>query len=144
MIAFSLHKIPRKNTSDVLETISMMASLTGNWKFDVLVVSIGIFTIFYWLLRRKYSYWHRRGFKTQPEYGYTFGHFKKMLIDKMTFADFLNHLYTSTSEPFIGIYGILRPILLVREPELIQSILIRDFSHFTDRECQCFSHISIE
>lgn len=112
----------------------MMASLTGNWKVDIVAILIGVITVFYWILKWKYSYWERRGFKTHPDFGYILGHFKKLFIDRMSFADFVNQLYKSTDEPFIGIYGIPRPILFVRSPELIQSILIKDFSHFTDRK----------
>lgn len=110
-----------------------MTSLTGNLKVDLLVILVAVFTVFYYFLHRQYSYWERKGFKTHPEFGYIFGHFKKLFINRMSFADFINQLYKSTNEPFIGIYGILRPMLFVRDPDLIQSILIKDFSHFTDR-----------
>lgn len=115
-------------------TSSTMALLSGSWKVDISIFFIGAITIFYWVLRRKYNYWDRKGFKTLPGYNYILGHFKKLFIDRLSFADFLTELYKSTNEPFIGIYGIFRPILLVRHPELIQSILIKDFSHFTDRK----------
>lgn len=45
----------------------------------------------------------------------------------------LKEFYERTDEPFVGIYGIFRPKLLVCDPELIKKILIQDFSHFTDR-----------
>lgn len=134
LVSFSSYRILRWSSLDVLTIYSMMALLTGNWIADILIILIGVFTVVYSILKRQYSYWERKGFKTHPEFGYIFGHFKKLFIDRMSFADFINQLYKSTNDPFIGIYGILRPMLFVRDPELIQSILIKDFSHFTDRK----------
>lgn len=111
-----------------------MCLLTESWKSDNFLLLLGVLTVFYWILKRKYTYWDRRGFKTVPNVGYLLGHFKKLFIDRISFGDFTRFLYNSTDEPFIGIYGIFRPILLVRDPELIQSILVKDFSHFTDRK----------
>ena len=49
-------------------------------------------------------------------------------------GDVATRLYKSSNEPFVGIYSILRPMLLVRDPELIQTILIKDFANFSDRD----------
>lgn len=46
----------------------------------------------------------------------------------------LAELYRSTSEPFIGIFMLLKPLLFIRDPELIHSILVTDFQHFSDRD----------
>ncbi|XP_031623284.1 probable cytochrome P450 6d5 [Contarinia nasturtii] len=108
-----------------------------SWKIDVLVILIGILTLIYFFLKRTYSYWERRGIKTLSGYNYFFGHFTKTLTQREFLGDLATRLYNSTSEPFVGIYTILRPILLVRDPQLIRSILIKDFSHFTDRFAHC-------
>lgn len=111
-----------------------MALLSESWIIDILLFSIGTFTIIYWFLRWKYSYWEQNGFKTIPDFSLILGHFKKLLVNRMSFTDFTNALYKSTNEPFVGIYGILKPMVFVRDPELIQHILIKDFSpYFTDR-----------
>lgn len=49
----------------------------------------------------------------------------------------MQKIYNSTTDPFVPIYGILRPILIIRDPELIRLILIKDFVHFTDRGIHC-------
>lgn len=114
-----------------------MALLTESWIIDNLLLLIAGLTVVYYILSRKYTYWERNGFKTLtlPEFSYIFGHFKKLFIDRLCFGDFVRYLYTSADgEPFIGLYGFWRPILFIRDPELIQSILIKDFSYFTDRK----------
>ncbi|XP_031621969.1 probable cytochrome P450 6d5, partial [Contarinia nasturtii] len=108
-----------------------MFSFTENWKYIVFSCLIVVLTLVYLFLKWNYSYWDRRGYKTLPGYHYLIGHLK--VPPKTTMASVFKDMYNSTKEPFIGIYTLLRPILLVRDPKLIRMILIKDFSHFTDR-----------
>lgn len=111
-----------------------MALLTESWKVDTFVLILGSFTIGYWFLKRIYSYWERRGFKTHPDFIYILGHFYKLFSSGNHLCEFLRDIYKSSNdEPFVGIYALFRPLLLVRDPELIRSILVKDFSHFADR-----------
>lgn len=110
-----------------------MALLSNDWRIDSFTILVVVFTLIYFHVKRIYSYWERRGFKTLPGVNYLVGHFKNAFLQKEFFGETVNKLYQSTNEPFVGIYSILRPILLVRDPELIRSILVKDFSHFTDR-----------
>lgn len=110
-----------------------MALLTSTWKVDFLLFLIGALTAFYFFLKRKYSYWDRLGFKTLPGYNHLFGHFKENFSGKLSIAELIDCLYKKTSEPFIGIYGVAKPMLMVRDPELLRLIMIKDFNSFTDR-----------
>lgn len=110
-----------------------MALLSDSWKVDLLTIFIGILALIYYLVRRRYSYWDRKGFKSLPNVSYLFGNFSRAFLQKETFAETVERNYRETDEPFIGIYSIFRPILLLRDPVLIRQILIKDFSHFTDR-----------
>lgn len=107
--------------------------LLGGWKVDVLALFIAAISLAYFFAKRTYSYWDRKGFKTLPGFSYLVGHFQSTFSQNMSLGDWSMSLYNSTKEPLIGIYGIFRPILLVRDSELIQSILIKDFTNFTDR-----------
>lgn len=114
-----------------------MALLTNNWTVDILLFFIGVWTLLYIFARRKYSYWDRKGFKTLPEVSYVFGHFKNSFLQREYFGELFARLYKTTDEPFIGAYSKLRPMLMLRDPKLIQRILIKDFSYFTDRDVHC-------
>lgn len=105
----------------------------NNWKIGLLTSFIAILTLIYILVKRRYSYWDRKGFKSLPGVSYLFGNFSKALLQKETFAETIEQIYQETEEPFIGIYSVFRPILLLRDPVLIRQILIKDFSYFTDR-----------
>lgn len=123
-----------KNCENCVENRRIaMALLTDSWKIDILAIFIGAITIIYLFVKRQYSYWDRNGFKTLSGYNFLVGHFKESFLGKKAFADFTAALYRSTNEPFIGIYGVMRPQLMVRDPELLRYILIKDFTHFSDR-----------
>lgn len=110
-----------------------MALLTDSWKVDLLTFFIVVLAIAYYFVKRRYTYWDRKGFKSLPNVSYLFGNFSRAFLQKETFAETVERAYQQTDEPFIGIYSIFRPILLLRDPELIRQILIKDFSYFTDR-----------
>lgn len=110
-----------------------MPLLSDSWKVDLLTFFIGILLIIFYLIKQRYSYWNRRGFKSFPGVNYLFGNFARPFLQKETFAETIERIYRATDEPFIGIYSIFQPILLICDPVLIRQILIRDFSHFTDR-----------
>lgn len=87
----------------------------------------------YLYVKDVYSYWERRGVKyLQPSF--PFGNFKSNFLQKQSFAELHDTLYREApTEPFIGVYGLFRPILLLRDPSLIQKVLIKDFQHFVNR-----------
>lgn len=114
-----------------------MAILTDYWKYDVLAFLIGFITLIYFYARQTYTYWERKGFKYMPDVSYIFGHFKPTFTQKESLGNFITRIYNSTKEPFIGIYSVFRPILVVRDPEIVRSILIKDFNYFTDRGVHC-------
>lgn len=114
-----------------------MVLISDSFKFDILVILVGAATLLYLFFKRTYSYWQRKGFKSAENVNYLFGNFKRSFLVKENFVETIDTLYRSTNEPFIGIYTVLRPVLLLRDPELIRSILVKDFSHFTDRGIHC-------
>lgn len=111
-----------------------MALWNDSWIVDMVMILLGVLTtIIYLLIKRRYSYWERKGFKYLPDVSYFFGHFNRAFLQEETFAETVERVYHATDEPFIGIYSVFRPILLFRDPYLIRQILIKDFSYFTDR-----------
>lgn len=115
-------------------TFLKMAFFTGNWIMDIVYIVIVFFvSLFYFYLKHTYSYWERKHFKTLPNVNYLMGHFKGIFFRKQSFANLMLDLYNQTAEPYVGLYSTFRPILLVRDPELIQSILVKDFNNFMNR-----------
>lgn len=104
-----------------------------NWKYNVVSLFIGIITIFYLFVKRIYTYWDRKDIKSLPDASFFFGHFSTTFTQKESLGDLITRIYKNSSEPFLGIYSIFRPILLVCDPQLARTILVKDFQHFTDR-----------
>lgn len=107
-----------------------MVLLSGSWALDVLAFFIAVFYLF---LKWNYSYWDRHGIKTLPGYSYIFGHLKSNFPPKKSMSFIIMDLYNATNEPYVGIYTMFRSVLLARDPEFIKTIMIKDFSYFTDR-----------
>lgn len=101
------------------------------------ILLIAVFTLLYLFLKRIYTYWERHGFKTYAGVSLLFGHFKETLRQKESMGHFFTRVYRSTTEPFLGVYGFMRPMLLINDPELVQTIFIKDFAHFSDRNVHC-------
>lgn len=118
-----------------------MALFGNSWAFDLLVFFISTFTLAYWFVKHKYTYWDRMGFKSYPNPTFLLGHFGPALSQKMGIGELITHMYRDVEESFIGIYGFIWPFLLVRDPQAVRNILIRDFQYFTDRTYKRIEHL---
>lgn len=93
----------------------------------------GTSVIIYFYVSYAYSHWQRRGIPyLRPSF--PFGNFTLTSLQKCTIGERLAELYRSTTEPFVGIFMLQNPLLLVRDPKLIRSILVKDFHCFTDHD----------
>lgn len=110
-----------------------MSLFTNCWVFDALALMFGLFTLVYFSLDYIYSYWDRKGFKTCPGYNFLLGHLGDAFFQRESFSDLMNNLYKSSNEPFVGIYMLFRPILMIRDVKLTQTMLIKDYANFFDR-----------
>uniref|UniRef100_A0A8W7NXJ4 Cytochrome P450 n=1 Tax=Anopheles atroparvus TaxID=41427 RepID=A0A8W7NXJ4_ANOAO len=89
----------------------------------------------YLFLRHRYNYWTRRGFPTLPNQRLLFGHVKG--INSERHASYVNRenyqALKSRGEAFGGINTFIIPMVVLVDPELIKTILVKDFSVFHDR-----------
>lgn len=99
---------------------------------DIFVILIIFISALYGYVRFVYTYWQRRGVKHLPP-TFPFGNFSDSFLQKISIGELVEKMYYQTNEPFIGIYGAIRPTLLIRDLHLIRRVLIKDFQHFVDR-----------
>lgn len=86
-------------------------------------------------------YWDRKGF-VSIEPSYLFGNFNKFLKKQVSFnARFFQLYWESLVTPYLGIYLLFRPALLLRDPKIIKRILVKDFDNFRSRRF-FFNHLS--
>ncbi|TDG39455.1 hypothetical protein AWZ03_014124 [Drosophila navojoa] len=105
-------------------------------------ILLGIVTIltavFIWS-RRTYVYWQRRRVKfVQPTH--LLGNLKKVLKLEESFPLQLRRFYFDErfrNEPVVGIYLFHQPALLIRDLQLVRTVLVEDFVSFSNRFAKC-------
>ncbi|PSN42710.1 hypothetical protein C0J52_14300 [Blattella germanica] len=71
-----------------------------------------------------------------------FGNYMGILLGRKSLSEFFEESYNKfPEEPYFGVYELTRPVLLVRDPELIKHILVTDFSSFQNRGIQIHEDI---
>ncbi|KAH8297243.1 hypothetical protein KR044_008566 [Drosophila immigrans] len=101
----------------------------------ILVAIVGAFGAIYIWFQQRHSYWKRNGvpyIEPSPILGNTLPVFKQ----KSSFGLHMSEIYSDPrmkDEAAVGIYVINQPALVIREPELIKTVLIKDFNRFSNR-----------
>lgn len=87
-------------------------------------------------VRRHYSHWETLGIPSiKPKI--PFGNIQSVVKSERSFGTAIYDLYKQTTEPFIGIYLFFQPAILIRDRELVKTILTKDFQYFHDRGVYC-------
>src|SRR5436190_20825139 len=87
----------------------------------------------YYYLTSTFDFWKSRGIRgPRPIPG--FGNFKDVMLGKVAAGDYLMKIYNDyKDESMIGVFSGKTHLLIVKNPELVKDILIKDFSTFSDR-----------
>lgn len=108
---------------------SMMALMTDFMLLDVLVFAISLVGLFYWYFTKRYSYWDKRSVPNVKK-----DNFNKFFQGNFSQAEVSLELYDHfPGEKYSGFFQVMTPVLVVRDPDLIHKILVKDFVHFQDR-----------
>jgi hypothetical protein len=83
-------------------------------------------------LTSTFSYWEERGVKFEKPYPVV-GSMLPVMTLREHMIDHFHRMYLQhEDEPFVGFYQGRSPALLIRDPELVKNILVKDFAHFVD------------
>ncbi|GAB0099410.1 hypothetical protein DMENIID0001_152660 [Sergentomyia squamirostris] len=108
-----------------------MALIFGSFFYDFVAFLVFCAVGLNLYIRHIYSYWEKRNVKyVKPTF--PFGNLKDAVLMKKTFRELFNDIYNSTDDKVLGIYTADKPVLLVRDPELLRLIFIKDFESFHD------------
>lgn len=105
----------------------------------VFIILLALFVaVAYLLNQRLHNYWTRLGFK-QLEQTFFAGNAGALVTLKSSLGEYFMNLYNKhkNDHKIVGIYFFYRPLLVVNDPELLQDIMIRDFTSFHDRPMPC-------
>ncbi|XP_035741324.1 uncharacterized protein LOC118450049 [Vespa mandarinia] len=110
-----------------------MAILTAYWGLDGIVLFFSLWILAYLYMTRKFKYWQKRGIMEIPPLPFI-GNFWDCFTMKKSSAEFVQELYKrSEGLPYIGFYIFDKPFILIRDPELVKNVLVKDFNYFFDR-----------
>ncbi|XP_044253698.1 cytochrome P450 9e2-like isoform X2 [Tribolium madens] len=95
-----------------------------------IVVSIAIIALSYWFLIRPLKYWSDQGVE-QGNPVPIFGHSLGTIIHTQSFADMVQMVYNiAPGARYSGMYQFLIPTLVLKDPDLIKQITVKDFDSF--------------
>lgn len=101
--------------------------------YDLLVgTALAVCTGIVYMQMVTFTYWQRRGVQTMPT-TFPFGNYGPLIRQQLSFGETVEQFYHQTVGKFIGAYALGQPVLIVRDPQLLNQIFNRDFAHFTDR-----------
>ncbi|KAF5291114.1 hypothetical protein FQA39_LY14356 [Lamprigera yunnana] len=84
-----------------------------------------------WLFRN-FNYWKNKNVLYINPVPF-FGNAYKIIACEESLYMFLENVYNQTKKPFFGFFIFNQPYLLVRDPELIKNVLVKDFEYFSNR-----------
>lgn len=88
-------------------------------------------------MRQNYSYFKRHKIPHLPISHWTpLGHLKQLLLLRISFGDLFRNLYADARirhDKLAGFFVFQTPALIVRDPELIRLILVKEFNSFLNR-----------
>lgn len=92
------------------------------------LVIIGLLKIIS-VLHHTYFYWKDKGIPYLPSLLISW----KIFLGYITFADYSQYLYYYfPNAGYIGTMDFVTPAVLLRDPELIRDVMVKDFEHFSD------------
>ena len=98
--------------------------------FTLVIGALVLLTLY---LIKKYTYWKRRGIPTVRGIVPFVGNILPVLTMKYNFFDYNTKLYNDYKNySMIGYYKLLKPVLLIRDPELVKTVMQSKFSNFHD------------
>ncbi|XP_058803146.1 cytochrome P450 6k1-like isoform X2 [Phymastichus coffea] len=110
-----------------------MAIVTTDWTQDLFLCVILLFLGFYLYLTRNFNYWKKLGVKELTP-SIFFGNLGPCILARKPPLDFLQEAYQAgEGERLLGFYAIDQPYLIVRDPEFIRHIFVKDFHNFSNK-----------
>lgn len=101
---------------------------------EIIIIGIvSLLSLLYFYLTSNFGYWKTRGVP-YAEPSLLFGRCTFNMLRQVSIVDRHSEIYNEfKGHPFVGYFVRRRPYLLIRDPELIRQILLRDFAYFCDR-----------
>ena len=98
------------------------------WLISVLSIVISILVTYY--LFRKFNFFKRHGIIHVPSTP-ILGAMAPIIFRRMSFVDFTRKIYNLNRDAkYIGFYATTKPVLMLRDPEVIKDVVVKNFDTF--------------
>ncbi|KZC14255.1 PREDICTED: probable cytochrome P450 6a13 [Dufourea novaeangliae] len=95
---------------------------------------LGLFLgVFYYFFTSTFDFWKSRGVPFRKP-TVLFGNFAPMLLFRKSLPEGIKEMYEwFRDERFFGVFRVRSPVLILRDPDLIRNICVKNFSSFSNR-----------
>jgi cytochrome P450 family 6 len=109
-----------------------MVTIYESITFFLISFITAIFLGLYFLFTRNFTFWQKLGIPYVEPTPFV-GNLKECVLMKTTIGEQLQRIYKEHSDkPYVGIFSFDKPSLLIRDPEMVKNILVKDFQTFID------------
>lgn len=99
------------------------------WTIILVIVLLGLL---YWKLKQPHYYWTKLGVK-QEDPLFLVGNIAGTLFKRTPFNETIKRIYNAhPDEKYVGSYLFLQPTLVIRDPDLLKQIMVKEFDSFVD------------
>ncbi|XP_078037570.1 cytochrome P450 6A1-like [Augochlora pura] len=100
---------------------------------EILCGIVVVLLLLYYYSTSTHNFWKKRGVPG-PEPIPFFGNTVAVLFSRLSMGQYMREIYAKyKSEPMVGVFIRRSPLLILNDPELIKTVLIKDFTKFSDR-----------
>ncbi|KAF5271853.1 hypothetical protein FQA39_LY07993 [Lamprigera yunnana] len=100
--------------------------------YDFILFILFLWVIIYLFYKYKFTYWKKRGVPFRKPLPIV-GNILDLVLSNKPLPTYFADLYKNAEGPYFGFYSSWRPYLLIKDPDLIRRILIKDFNSFPNR-----------
>ncbi|XP_071868082.1 probable cytochrome P450 6a13 [Bombus fervidus] len=93
---------------------------------------VAVLLAYYYYYTLVFNFWKKRKI-SGPKPVFFFGNVIDIMFSGIALPQYIKSLYETYTGSMIGLYMRSTPVLVLKDPELIKDVLIRDFSKFADR-----------
>ncbi|CAH1155387.1 unnamed protein product [Phaedon cochleariae] len=101
----------------------------------IILITLSLVLIHY-LMTKNFDYWRNRSVPG-PHPWPLVGNIGPSFIGRRSTGEIIKEIYRKYEGfPFVGIFRATTPVLLVRDPDFVKKIIVRDFKHFQDNDVE--------
>nr|XP_033323896.1 cytochrome P450 9e2-like [Megalopta genalis] len=98
----------------------------------IMTLVVGAIITMYYYLRGPWTFFTERGIPHANQYPF-FSNFWTLFVKKKNMAEMMSEVYPAVpGAKYVGIYDFATPMIMIRDLELIKSIMIKNIEHFQD------------